>query len=126
MLTRELIARLPKAELHVHLDGSLRPETLIELSRAAKAPLPSSDPGDIRRFMRVDHAHNLEEFLKKFDTTIAVLQTPEAIERVAYAITSATSRCATVLTSARRAASPSTRPSRPSCAGSGVVSRTSA
>lgn len=84
MLSRELIARLPKAELHVHLDGSLRPETLIELSRAAGAPLPSSDPEAIRRFMLVDHAHNLEEFLKKFDTTIAVLQTPEAIERVAY------------------------------------------
>jgi adenosine deaminase len=84
MLTRDLIARLPKAELHVHLDGSLRPETLIELARDAGAPLPSTDPGAIRRFMLVDHAQNLEEFLRKFDTTIAVLQTPEAIERVAW------------------------------------------
>ena len=84
MLTRELLARLPKAELHVHLDGSLRPETLIDLARATGTSLPSADPDVIRAFMRVDHAHDLEEFLKKFDITVAVLQAPDAIERVAY------------------------------------------
>jgi adenosine deaminase len=84
MLTRELLARLPKAELHVHLDGSLRPQTLIDLARAAGTSLPSADPDVIRAFMRVDHAHDLEEFLKKFDITVAVLQTADAIERVAY------------------------------------------
>ena len=83
-LSRDLISRLPKAELHVHLDGSLRPSTLIDLARAAGTALPSSDPEVIRKFMLVDHAHDLEEFLRKFDTTIAVLQTPEAIERVAW------------------------------------------
>jgi len=84
MLTRELIARLPKAELHNHLDGSLRAETLIELARDARVPLPSYDPEEIRRFMLVDDAKDLEDYLRRFDITIAVLQHSAAIERVAY------------------------------------------
>jgi adenosine deaminase len=83
-ITREQQARLPKAELHVHLDGSLRPETLIALAREARIELPTSEPDALRRFMLVDDARNLEEYLRKFDITIAVLQTPGAIERVAY------------------------------------------
>ncbi|MBA3445109.1 MAG: adenosine deaminase [Gemmatimonadales bacterium] len=84
MLTRELIGRLPKAELHVHLDGSLRPETMIDLARKARVSLPSYEPEALRRFMLVDDAANLEDYLHRFDFTIPLLQTPEAIERVAY------------------------------------------
>lgn len=83
-LTRELLGRLPKAELHVHLDSALRPATMIELARAAKFALPTTDPDALRRFMRVDDAANLEDYLARFDYTIPLLQTPEAIERVAY------------------------------------------
>lgn len=84
MLTPELIARLPKAELHNHLDGSLRPGTLIELAREAKLRLPSNDPEAIRDYMLVKDARNLEDFLARFQITIAVLQTAESLERVAY------------------------------------------
>ena len=84
MLTRELIARLPKAELHVHLDGCLRPETMLDLARQAKVTLPATDAESLSRYMLVTDARNLEDYLTRFDITVALLQTPEAIERVAY------------------------------------------
>jgi adenosine deaminase len=84
MLTRDVLARLPKAELHNHLDGSLRPETLIELANDAGFLLPSTDPDEMRQYMLVDDARDLEEYIKRFDITIAVLQQAAAIERVAY------------------------------------------
>ena len=84
MLKRELIGRLPKAELHTHLDAALRPETMIELADAAGFALPTRDPVQLRRFMRVDNAANLEDYLQRFEYTIPLLQNAEAIERVSY------------------------------------------
>ncbi|HEX5004722.1 MAG TPA: adenosine deaminase [Gemmatimonadales bacterium] len=84
MLTADHFRRLPKAELHVHLDGSLRPATMVALAADLGVSLPSSDPEALRRYMLVDDAANLEDYLRRFEVTIALLQTPEAIERVAY------------------------------------------
>jgi len=84
MLTRELIRRLPKTELHLHFDGSLRPQTMIELARAAKVELPATDAEALRRYMLVSDARDLVDYLERFDITVSLLQTPEAIERVAY------------------------------------------
>ena len=83
-LTPELLRRLPKAELHVHLDGCLRPATMIDLARTARVELPARDPAALAAWMLVDDARDLEDYLKRFEVTIALLQTPEAIERVAY------------------------------------------
>lgn len=80
----ERFVRLPKAELHVHLDGSLRPETLLDLARASGITLPATETEGLRRHMRVDDARNLEDYLTRFDLTVSVLQTADALERVAY------------------------------------------
>jgi adenosine deaminase len=84
MLTRELLSRLPKAELHTHLDAAIRPKTMIELARQQRFELPTSDPEALRRSMVVNDATNLEDYLRRFEYTIPLLQTPEAIERVSY------------------------------------------
>jgi len=80
----DLLRRLPKAELHVHLDGCLRPATLLELSRARSLDLPVDTADELAAYMLVRHAHSLEEYLERYDITVAVMQTVEAMERIAY------------------------------------------
>lgn len=82
--TDDLLLALPKAELHVHLDGSLRPATLAELARERGAGLPTYDADELGPHMVVSDAHSLEEYLARFVLTLSVMQDAEALERIAY------------------------------------------
>ena len=82
--TSERLLRLPKAELHVHLDGSLRTSTMVELAAERGVRLPTDDPVALYDYMVVDDARNLEDYLERFHLTLALMQDAEGIERVAY------------------------------------------
>src|SRR6185437_8386013 len=83
-LTKDALRRWPKAELHVHLDGALRPATMLELAREQGIRLPADTPDALAKAMLVRHAQSLEEYLQKYVITLSVLQTRAALERVAY------------------------------------------
>jgi adenosine deaminase len=80
----ELIRKLPKTDLHVHLDGSLRLSTVIELARERKIPLPSVTEEGLNELVFRSHYKNLEEYLQGFSYTVAVLNDAEALERAAF------------------------------------------
>ena len=80
-----MIKRVPKVELHDHLDGGLRIETIIELSKREGLPLPSFDPTELREwFVRGCRQKSLALYLETFQYTIQVMQTRENLERVAF------------------------------------------
>lgn len=83
-LTREHLFSLPKAELHVHLDGSLRPSSMLELADEAGIALPESEPEALARAVKVSGSGDLVEYLDKFSITLPLMQTPGALERAAY------------------------------------------
>ncbi len=81
----EQVRRAPKVLLHDHLDGGLRPSTVVELARAqGYSALPTVDEGALRRwFARGADRHDLALYLETFAHTVAVLQTAASLERVA-------------------------------------------
>ena len=84
--TLEEIRKAPKVLLHDHLDGGLRPETIIDLARESGYDrLPSSDPDNLRQwFHEAADSGSLERYLETFAHTVGVLQSREALYRVAF------------------------------------------
>lgn len=83
-ISRDLIHRLPKTDLHVHLDGSLRPATMIELADERGVDLPVRTPEGLGDYMHVREGRDLVDYLSRFELTLALMQDAPAIERVAY------------------------------------------
>ena len=83
-LDSDFIRALPKTDLHVHLDGSLRLSTLIELARTHGIDLPSNTEAGLRELVFRESYADLAEYLRGFSYTCAVLQDPEALERCAF------------------------------------------
>ncbi len=83
-ISKDTLRRWPKAELHVHLDGCLRPQTMLELARAQGITLPADTPEGLAQALSVKHAKSLEEYLTKYEITLSVMQTAGALERIAY------------------------------------------
>lgn len=80
-----LIRALPKTDLHLHLDGSLRLDSILDLAREQGIRLPASDHDSLARLVRMgEDERSLERYLKAFDVTLSVLQETEALERAAY------------------------------------------
>lgn len=86
MDTKNIIRTAPKVLLHDHLDGGVRPETIIELAREmGYKKLPTENAQELAEwFFRGANKGNLVEFLQGFEHTIAVMQTKESLERIAF------------------------------------------
>lgn len=78
------VNKLPKISLHDHLDGGLRPQTIIELSEELGLELPANNAKDLEKwFLESANSGSLVEYLKTFDITTAVMQTKHGLTRVA-------------------------------------------
>lgn len=84
-LPLEVVEKLPKTDLHVHLDGSLRVATILDLAEKGRIELPARDEDGLRKAMNLGmNCGSLVEYLKAFDVTLRVLQTAESLTRAAY------------------------------------------
>ena len=83
-ITEQFIQKIPKTDLHLHLDGSLRLPTLIEMAKAEHIELPSHEEAGLNELVFKDSYANLGEYLMGFAYSVAALQPLENLERAAF------------------------------------------
>ena len=84
-MTKAFIQKLPKTDLHVHLDGSVRIDTIIDLAKKNNIKLPTMDAAELRKLIVcTDKTESLEDYLRGFHIVNLVLQDKEGLKRAAY------------------------------------------
>ena len=83
-ISEKLLKRLPKTDLHVHLDGSLRIDTILDLAKNNDVKLPTENPKKLKKMILGEKAKDLGGYLEGFDITLKVLQTEESLYRAAH------------------------------------------
>lgn len=84
-VTEALLHQLPKTDLHCHLDGSLRVESVLAMARAHQVALPADDPAALKKLLVMEeNCRSLMDYLKAFEITLTVLQWQDSLERAAY------------------------------------------
>jgi adenosine deaminase len=84
-VNKDVFKKLPKIDLHCHLDGSIRTPTIIELAKMQNHPLPATTAEELRPYVRVPQdCKSLGDFLKRFEVFYPLLKNTYALERIAY------------------------------------------
>ena len=87
-ISKELLLQLPKVELHCHLDGSLRVSSILDQAKIDNIKLPFKNYDDLTTYFKIgENRGSLEDYIKRFDITLCVMQTPKALSRFAYELT---------------------------------------
>ena len=84
-ITFDLLHHLPKVELHCHLDGCLRPESILDVALHDGVKLPSFDLAELTSILKIGKKRgSLVDYIERFDITLSVMQTPESLTRFSY------------------------------------------